>query len=84
MIEPQPVDVYETRAAKQRRELHESVEDLKDALRHRLDVKANARQYLAPAAGVMALLGVAVGYAASGFFFSGKDRRDYGRWMDLE
>jgi hypothetical protein len=83
-METQPVDVYETRAAKQRRELHHSVEDLKDALRQRLDVKANVRQYLLPAAGIFAVIGLAAGYAATGLFYSGSSRRDYGRWMDLE
>jgi hypothetical protein len=84
MMETQPVDVYETRAASQRRQLHESVEDLKDALRQRLDVKANVRQYMAPTAGILALLGLAAGYTIAGLFFSGKVRREYGRWMDLE
>jgi hypothetical protein len=84
MTEPQPIDVYEIRAEEQRHQLHESVEDLKDALRQRLDVKANARQYMAPTAGILALLGLAAGYAVAGLFSSGKVRRDYGRWMDLE
>ena len=64
-----PFETLEERAAQQRRQLHNSVSDLRGALRQKLDIKRNAREYLLPASGVAALLGLAVGYGVAGLFF---------------
>jgi hypothetical protein len=76
MTNAQQVDAYETRAAQQRRRLHSSVEELRDVLREKLDVKANAREYIVPAAGVLAFMGLAVGYGIAGMFFPIHNRRE--------
>ncbi|MCU1307849.1 MAG: hypothetical protein JWN45_2544 [Acidobacteriaceae bacterium] len=88
MSTSQPVDVYELRAAEQRRQLHGSVVDLKDAIRQKLDVKANAREYMVPAAGVLALFGLALGFSLAGVFYVGsrdrRERRAYPDWLGAE
>ncbi len=69
MTNPQSIDVLESRAAEQRRHLHESVQDLRTAVHRRLDVNANARQYMVPAAGALAALGLGVGYLVANLVF---------------
>jgi len=64
-----PPEILEVRAAEQRRELHGSVEELRQVLRRRLDVKANARKHLLPAAGLMAVVGLGIGYGVTSFFY---------------
>jgi hypothetical protein len=64
-----PPEILEVRAAEQRRELHGSVEELREVLRRRLDIKANARKHLLPAAGLMAVVGLGIGYGVTGFFY---------------
>lgn len=59
----------EMRAAEQRQQLHESVGELREVIGHKLDVKANARHYLAPASAVLALVGLAVGYTLGGIYY---------------
>ena len=68
MIAGVPVDVLEKRAAEQRRELHNSVIELRQTVRERLDVKRNVREHLWPTAGAMALLGLVLGYSLTGIF----------------
>lgn len=63
MTQPQ---VLEMKAAEQRLQLHRSVGELKTAVRQKLDVKANAREYLIPASAGAAVLGLALGYVLSG------------------
>ncbi len=63
-----PYELMEQRAAEQRRQLHNTVAELRSTLAERLDVKRNARQYLAPASGVAAVLGLALGYVLTGIF----------------
>lgn len=63
-----PTDVLEARAADQRRKLHNSVVELKSQLRETLDVRKAARQYLWPASGAAALLGLVLGYSLTGMF----------------
>ena len=67
---PVSLDALESRAAEQRQQLHRSVQDLRGAVRQRLDVKANARQYMLPASGALAALGLGLGYLAAGLFFN--------------
>jgi hypothetical protein len=52
----------EIRAAEQRKQLQSSVHDLKEVLRHKMDVKANAREYLVPVSAVAFLFSLAAGY----------------------
>jgi hypothetical protein len=88
MSTSQPVDVYELRAAEQRRQLHGSVVDLRDAIRQKLDVKTNAREYMLPAAGVLAVFGLAIGYSLAGVFYptyrERRERRYYPDWLGAE
>ncbi len=63
-----PTDVLELRAAEQRRRLHNTVVDLRDELKEKLDAKKVARDYLAPAAGVAGVLGLLFGYGIASIF----------------
>jgi hypothetical protein len=63
-----PFEILEERAAQQRRQLHNSVNALRDALRDRLDLKKNAREYLLPASGGAALVGLVLGWGIGGIF----------------
>ncbi len=63
-----PTDVLELRAAEQRRRLHNSVVDLRDELKNRLDVKNAAREHLSAAASVAGVLGLLFGYAVASVF----------------
>ncbi|HZQ90862.1 MAG TPA: hypothetical protein VFA60_03625 [Terriglobales bacterium] len=63
-----PFEVLEERAAEQRRQIHESVSELRSAIRHKMDVKRNAREHLAPVAAVASVLGLAVGWSLAGIF----------------
>ncbi len=63
-----PVDVLEKRAADQRRQLHNTVSELRQSVRERLDVKRNVRKHLWSASGVLALVGLVAGYAVAGIF----------------
>lgn len=68
MTASMPVDVLEERAADQRRQLHNTVVELKSSLRESLDIRRNAREYLLPAAGTAAFLGLVLGYGFIGMF----------------
>jgi len=61
-----PVDVLEKRAADQRRQLHDSVSELRQTVRERLDVQHNLREHFWPAVGIMALVGLVLGYSVTG------------------
>ena len=84
MTNPQ-IHTFEERAAEQRREIHGSVQELKSAVRERLDVKKNLRQYMAPAAGFVAVFGAMLGYGiASLFDIKRHPKQTYGGWVELE
>jgi hypothetical protein len=68
MTDAIPVDVLEKRAAEQRRQLHNSVIELRQSVKDRLDVKRNVREHLWSAAGALAVVGLVVGYAVAGVF----------------
>jgi hypothetical protein len=53
----------ELRAAEQRRHLQGSVQDLRQAIRQKLDVKKNTREHLGAASGIVFLATLAVGYS---------------------
>ena len=63
-----PVDILEQRAAAQRQHLHDNVVELRHAVREKLNVKRTLNSFLWPAAGVMALMGLAAGYIVTGLF----------------
>ncbi|HET6935917.1 MAG TPA: hypothetical protein VFI72_13835 [Candidatus Angelobacter sp.] len=63
-----PVDVLEKRAAEQRRQLHNSVIELRQSVKERLDVKRNVREHLWAASGGLAVVGLVLGYAVTGIF----------------
>jgi hypothetical protein len=65
---PMPTDVLEIRAQEQRRRLHNSVSELRTQVREKLDVRKNAREYVWPASGALALVGLVVGYGVAGVF----------------
>lgn len=63
-----PVDILEKRAADQRRNLENSVIELRQTVKDKLDVKRNVREYVWPAAGAMALVGLLLGYSVASIF----------------
>ena len=63
-----PVDILERKAAQQRRQIHDSVVELRHSVKERLDLKRNLRMYLWPASGVLAIVGLALGYTVAGVF----------------
>jgi len=63
-----PVDVLERKAAEQRRQIHDSVVELRHSVKERLDVKRNVRAHLWAVSGALALVGLALGYAVAGVF----------------
>lgn len=68
MTQGMPVEVLESRASEQRRQLHNDVTELRSALRERLDVKKNVAPYVAPASGVAILVGLMFGWLVTGAF----------------
>ncbi|HKR94726.1 MAG TPA: hypothetical protein VJW55_05170 [Candidatus Angelobacter sp.] len=68
MTEGIPVDVFEKRAADQRRHLHSTVVDLRASVREKMDVKHNVRNHLGLAAGALAVVGLGLGYVFTGIF----------------
>ncbi len=65
-----PVEVLERRAAEQRLQLHNTVVELRQTVHERLDVKRNVRNHWGAVAGVLAIAGLALGYALTGIFTS--------------
>jgi hypothetical protein len=63
MTQPQ---ILEMKAAEQRLQLHRSVSELRSAVKQKLDMKANAREYIIPASAGAAVLGLALGYVLAG------------------
>jgi hypothetical protein len=70
MTEGIPVDVLEMRAAEQRRQIHNTVVELRHSVQQKLDVKRNVRNHLGLVAGGLAVVGLALGYALTGVFTS--------------
>ncbi len=67
-----PTEILEQRAADERRRLHDSVAELRVAMKDRLDIRRNAedytRRHLGPAATIAAILGLAFGWTVGGIF----------------
>lgn len=70
MTEGIPVDVLEKRAADERRQLHNSVLELRQTVQNRFDVKRNVRNHLGVVSGALAITGLALGYFLTGIFTS--------------
>lgn len=68
MTDPFPTDFLEERAAKQRQRLHQSVSELRNSVRERLDVQKAARIYVWRASAAVGLLALALGYGIAGAF----------------
>ncbi len=62
------IDALELRAREQRKQLHNSVQELKSTVQQRLDPKRNARIYFPQIATVAAILGLSAGYVVGGIF----------------
>lgn len=63
-----PADILEVRAAEQRRRIHDSVLELRQQLDEKLDVRKKAAEYLLPASGAAAILGLLMGYGVASMF----------------
>jgi hypothetical protein len=67
-----PIDDLERQAAADRRHLHNSVIDLrqavKDRVKERLNIKGKLREHVWPAAGALALIGLVLGIVIAGVF----------------
>jgi hypothetical protein len=68
MTGPLPVEVLETRAAEERRRLHQSVNELRGAVREKLDVRRTVHDNFAVVAGAVAVVGLMAGFAFTGMF----------------
>jgi hypothetical protein len=58
----------ELKAADNRRRLHRTMNELKLAVRDKLDVNRNVREYLGLFCAISAVIGVAAGYTVTGIF----------------
>ncbi len=67
-----PAEILEQRAAEQRRRLHNSVGELRssvtEVVREKLNLKRYLHQYMAPAAAVVAIVGLLLGHGTAGIF----------------
>jgi hypothetical protein len=62
------LEILELRAREQRKQLHNSVQELKSSVQEKLDPKRNARIYFPQIATVAAILGLSAGYVIGGIF----------------
>jgi hypothetical protein len=62
------IEALEMRAREQRKQLHNSVQELKSNVQAKLDPKRNARLYFPQIATVAAILGLSAGYVVGGIF----------------
>jgi len=65
MTEP-TIDTLELRAREQRKQIHNSVQQLRTTVKDRLDPKRNARLYFPQIATFAAILGLSAGYVVGG------------------
>jgi hypothetical protein len=63
-----PISILESQAEAQRHKLHDDVMELRSTVRETLDAKKLARQYLWPASGAAAVVGLLLGYGLTGIF----------------
>jgi len=69
-----PPDILEIRAAEQRRRLHETVLDLRQQVEEKLDVRRQAAEYVWPASGIAAAVGLVFGWGVASMFSAPKPR----------
>jgi hypothetical protein len=62
------LEALELRAREQRKQLHNSVRELKSTVQEKLDPKRNARIYFPQIAALAAILGISAGYVVGGIF----------------
>jgi hypothetical protein len=62
------LEILELRARQQRKQLHNSVQELRSSVQAKLDPKRNARIYFPQIAAVAAVLGLSAGYVIGGIF----------------
>lgn len=67
MSEP-TIETLELRAREQRKQIHNSVQQLRTTVKDRLDPKRNAREYFPQIAAFAAILGLSAGYVVGGIF----------------
>jgi hypothetical protein len=67
MNEPN-IDTLEMRAREQRKQIHNSVQQLRSTVKDKLDPKRNARIYFPQIAAFAAILGLSAGYVVGGIF----------------
>jgi hypothetical protein len=63
-----PTYDLEMRAAEERKRLSNTVDELKDRVREKVDVKTNVRKYAGTAVGVSAVIALLFGYGVAGMF----------------
>ena len=63
-----PPDILEVRAAEERRRIHQTVLELREQVEEKLDVRRQAAEYVWPASGVVAVVGLVVGWGLGGIF----------------
>ena len=68
MTQGLPIDILERRANEQRDELRGRVIELRQTVKQKLYWKRKLREYVGPATGVAAVLGLALGFAFTGIF----------------
>jgi len=62
------IDILENRAREQRKQIHNSVQQLRSTVKEKLDPKRNARQYFPQLGTVAAVIGLSAGYLVGGIF----------------
>ena len=62
------LDSLEARAGEQRKQIHDSVQELKSNVQAKLDPKRNARIFFPQIATVAAILGLSAGYVVGSMF----------------
>jgi hypothetical protein len=60
-----PIEVLETLAAEQRRQIHNSVAELRSRVHDKLDIETQAREHVWPAAGIAGLVSMILGYVVA-------------------
>ena len=63
-----PIGILEQHAQAQRLKLHNDVVELRSTVRQRLDARKLAREYLWPASGAAAVVGLLLGYGLTSIF----------------
>ena len=65
-----PAEVLEMRASEERQRIHESVVELRSQVHEALDVHRLAREYVFPASGTAAVLGILAGFGDGLFCYT--------------